>query len=166
MAQQVHLRASGLYLDPSPLAPLPDGAMLEAQNVVIRRPGVIEPRPALEPESRPSYFDSKYAIQKIWPYQGARVVVTDYNNANSKVASWTSNQEITDEDAASINSIAGQRCAVETSRALYFTSSKGVRRLNATTDATAKRAGMPNALAGWCYDDGAASVLWLPTATA
>jgi hypothetical protein len=43
--QRVSLPALGLYTDPGPFTATPNGAMVEAQNVAILRPGVIEPRP-------------------------------------------------------------------------------------------------------------------------
>ena len=46
MAEQQILRlgCNGLTTDPGPFAGVPDGAMVEAQNVIFRRPGVAEPR--------------------------------------------------------------------------------------------------------------------------
>jgi len=50
MAEQQILRlgCNGLTTDPGPFAGVPDGAMVEAQNVIFRRPGVAEPRPPLQ----------------------------------------------------------------------------------------------------------------------
>lgn len=38
---------AGLYTDPGPFSAAPEGALVEAQNVVIQREGLLEPRPSL-----------------------------------------------------------------------------------------------------------------------
>ncbi|MGA0355139.1 MAG: hypothetical protein ACO3OC_07660, partial [Ilumatobacteraceae bacterium] len=45
MATDLTLRAAGLYTDPNPHSDAPVGALRIADNVVIRRAGVLEPRP-------------------------------------------------------------------------------------------------------------------------
>lgn len=47
MAQSLTLPVAGLMTDPGPFTAAPDGGMVEAQNVVVVRPGVLEPRPGL-----------------------------------------------------------------------------------------------------------------------
>jgi hypothetical protein len=48
MAQALTLPVAGLMADPGPFTAAPDGGLVEAQNVVVLRPGVIEPRPAFQ----------------------------------------------------------------------------------------------------------------------
>jgi hypothetical protein len=48
VSQTLTLPAAGLMTDPGPFTAAPDGGMLEAQNVVILRPGVMEPRPGAQ----------------------------------------------------------------------------------------------------------------------
>ena len=50
MATDLTLRAAGLYTDPNPHSDAPAGALRTADNVVIRRAGVLEPRPGFRPE--------------------------------------------------------------------------------------------------------------------
>jgi hypothetical protein len=45
VTQALSLQVAGLATDPGPFTAAPDGAMVEAQNVVVLRPGVLEPRP-------------------------------------------------------------------------------------------------------------------------
>lgn len=45
MSQSITLPALGLMTDPGPFTAAPAGGMVEAQNVVVLRPGVMEPRP-------------------------------------------------------------------------------------------------------------------------
>lgn len=45
MTEALSLQVAGLATDPGPFTAAPDGAMVEAQNVVVLRPGVLEPRP-------------------------------------------------------------------------------------------------------------------------
>ncbi len=48
MTQALSLQVAGLATDPGPFTAAPDGAMVEAQNVVVLRPGVLEPRPGTQ----------------------------------------------------------------------------------------------------------------------
>lgn len=50
MATDLTLRAAGLYTDPNPYSEAPAGALRQADNVVIRRAGVLEPRPGFRAE--------------------------------------------------------------------------------------------------------------------
>lgn len=45
MSQQLILPVAGLVTDPGPFTAAPEGSLVEAQNVVVLRPGVVEPRP-------------------------------------------------------------------------------------------------------------------------
>lgn len=45
MTQALSLPVAGLMTNPGPFTAAPDGGMTEAQNVVVVRPGVLEPRP-------------------------------------------------------------------------------------------------------------------------
>jgi hypothetical protein len=45
VSQQLILPVAGLVTDPGPFTAAPEGSLVEAQNVVVLRPGVVEPRP-------------------------------------------------------------------------------------------------------------------------
>lgn len=76
MATDLTLRAAGLYTDPNPYSEAPAGALRQADNVVIRRAGVLEPRPGFRPEGlgggdryvgihpAPTGDSSEYYVQK------------------------------------------------------------------------------------------------------
>ncbi len=48
MPQRQHLGVSGLYTDPNPHVAVPEGALAEASECVLRRVGVLEPRPGFK----------------------------------------------------------------------------------------------------------------------
>lgn len=76
MATDLTLRAAGLYTDPNPYSEAPAGALRQADNVVIRRAGVLEPRPGFRSEGvsggnryvgihpAPTGDSSEYYLQK------------------------------------------------------------------------------------------------------
>lgn len=57
MAQELKLRPAGLWTNPSAYSAVPDGALDEATNVVIRRPGIVECRPGF-PRFNPTTLES------------------------------------------------------------------------------------------------------------
>lgn len=77
MATDLTLRAAGLYTDPNPHSDAPPGALRVADNVVIRRAGVLEPRPGFRAEETgggaayvgiypsPTGDGSAYYLQKV-----------------------------------------------------------------------------------------------------
>jgi hypothetical protein len=76
MGQQLHIVAKGLNLDPNPLA-APPGSLSEAQNVVIKRPGVIEPRVGIVDAGAAFLTEGDLAtasVVGIFPYAGSLVI--------------------------------------------------------------------------------------------
>lgn len=70
MSQSVILPVAGLVTDPGPFTAAPEGSLVVADNVVVLRPGVIEPRPGTS-----QYVD---AVLKAGPY-GAQHLYIDEN---------------------------------------------------------------------------------------
>jgi hypothetical protein len=77
-AQAISLPVFGLVSDPGPFTAAPEGALIEAQNVVVLRPGVIEPRPGTQ------WF--KDPVLKA----GGDDVASIYADANSNIFTWSS----------------------------------------------------------------------------
>lgn len=84
MAQQLTIAPAGLWTDPNPLSAAPDGAMTEALNVVIARPGVVEPRPGLQVVGSPySSLDTGLIFKSIYWTSGGAILFA-YNQTLSE----------------------------------------------------------------------------------
>lgn len=86
----LEIRASGLYLDPSPHSDAPPGALREALNVVVRRAGVVERRPGFED------MGVSYAAERIVgliPYNGGLMQVTETQVRNASGTAITSSPD-------------------------------------------------------------------------
>src|SRR6476469_855111 len=60
--QELNIKFSGLYTAPSAYGSAPDGALKTADNVVIRSPGVVEPRPGFVTQSGLAGLDQVWAM--------------------------------------------------------------------------------------------------------
>lgn len=118
---------SGLNTAPNPQAAVPPGALADADNVVIRRAGMAEPRPGF----RAGTDTTLAAIWKLIPYDG------DFFAVGTAGATRWSNATLT--DAVFDKHYAR---AVEARKNLYLTTSDSVRKFTAALDTTADRAGL------------------------
>lgn len=141
MAQAVNLKASGLYLNPDPLSEVPPGAMAEALNVVIDRPGLVQPRERFEAQTMPGAL-SGYQNLGVFVFEGDRIVVSRVGSS-FKLYNLTEDQEVKDESAASLAFTIGAIGSFEAAGALFFTGDDGLRKLAAHDDTTAYLAGVP-----------------------
>jgi hypothetical protein len=86
VAQQVTVTAKGLWTDPNDLGNVPDGALSQADNVVIGRDGIIEQRKGLKPVATASF-------RSIFSY-GSALVGYRYSDGNlygsTDAVTWTS----------------------------------------------------------------------------
>jgi len=80
MAQSLTVRPAGLYLQPNDLGGVPDGALSQADNVVISRDGILEPRQGKETFA--TLAASNFLIQA-WPlpYTTLNDVAAYYSDA-------------------------------------------------------------------------------------
>lgn len=123
-SQRVILRAKGLYSRPGPMTDAPDGALLQADDVVIDRDGVVGPRRGFSQLAG----TVAGAINRIASYQDTLLL----HHSNSTLvyrdgSSWTA---LSGTYAAPDSSTAKMRFA-EAAKNLYFTTSAGVYRLDA-----------------------------------
>lgn len=123
-SQRVILRAKGLYSRPGPMTDAPDGALLQADDVVIDRDGVVGPRRGFSQLAG----TVAGAINRISSYQDTLLLhhsntTLVYRNGSS----WTA---LSGTYAAPDSSTAKIRFA-EAAKNLYFTTSSGVYRLDA-----------------------------------
>ncbi len=139
----------GLYTDPSPMANLPDGALHRADNLVLRRPGIVEPRPGLI-----SYTDAE-TISGVYYYglfsYDSELFAALYDSTGGldlgspefQFRRITSTNTKVTYGGADIQFTAEQIRAAEAQGSLFFTTNSGVLRIDSGTDTTALRSGMP-----------------------
>jgi hypothetical protein len=142
--QVIKRQPLGLWSDPS-FVMAPDGAMLQATNVWIRRPGLLEPRPGLASQSITSLsVPSGYSIYKLFPFESDLVAVATDGSGNWRVYSVTAATTHT-RFAASATAWTGTvGCvhAVQMAGNLYITTDNGVMRITAPGTAATYRAGL------------------------
>ena len=132
MGQQVTLRAKGLYTHPNPLD-VPEGGQTQADNVVIRREGVIEPRRGVA-----AYGDA-YAANRLAAYaDGLLMHVSTGTLRHYSGGTWTA---LSGSYPPPDSSAAKTRFA-QAAQNLYLTSSTGIYRMDSLT-ATPALAGVP-----------------------
>jgi hypothetical protein len=180
LTSSISLRASGLYTSPNILS-APEGSLQEANNVILRRDGIIESRRGYKrfntPTSNVTETDVKQLMEykgRILRHAGTQLQWADDNNTFKKFIGDYSEQHD------------GQRLKYkEVGGTIYFTSDKGIRKLSLkdktsfNDDTRITKAGLPksiepelnvryltNDLAGimprdsaysyravWCYND-------------
>lgn len=85
MAKTVTVRAAGLFLGPNDLGSIPEGALSVADNVVIRRDNVVEPRRGIYPVSTKT-------LKKLTSWKGVLIGhdgATVLSRSNAAVDAWT-----------------------------------------------------------------------------
>jgi hypothetical protein len=134
MAQEVKLKAAGLFTHPNQLD-LPEGALVQADNVVIRRDGVIEPRRGL------AYYAAE-TFDRLFSYRGRLLGHTATAN---KLKHDSGSGTFTEKTGTYSHPDASAKMrAAEAAQNLYLTTSAGVYRLDSPTG-TPELAGAPMA---------------------
>lgn len=137
MASSV-LKAAGLYTNPNQLA-LPEGALTTADNVVIRAPGVIEPRRGFYADGAFSASGSDRANELVH-YGGGRIVQYGTSLSYSTGGAFTNySGTFTPADDALL-----RMKFAEAQGSLYFNTSTGLRYLTSIS-ASPLAAGVPRA---------------------
>lgn len=168
MATDLTLRAAGLYTDPNPHSDAPVGALRVADNVVIRRAGVIEPRPGFRAlglgggaryvgiHPAPTGDTSEFYSQTI-------ASLEDDSGTNVPEPAWTWASRTATQAITQTGEYAGAHAAVARD-ALYVPTSSGVARVE---DSVAVRTGYPRpgqTISSVALDVSAtATENWLPT---
>lgn len=148
MAQSVVLKCRGLHTFPNALSELPEGALIEANNVVIDRESVVSPRRGFKLYG--SVIDNVNSIQRakqLIEYKGRILrhwgTTIDVDNGSGTFTTLSS--DISEAES-------GIRIkSVESNGNLYFTTSSGVKKLSVSsasdlTTASITNAGLPKAL--------------------
>ena len=143
MSRELTLKAAGLYRDPSPFL-APQGALRVAENVVIRRAGLIEPRPGIA-SIAPTAPGQGIYVRALFPYAGEMIVA-----AATDAGAWTYYRS----PATAISGVttppySRRPHAVSARKNLYITSAIGMRKLEGGSDTAAVSAGR-EVLSGEC----------------
>ncbi len=141
----VQLRAAGLWPDPNPHTDVPLGGLLRADDVVIRRTGVVQPRPGLEDQSFATAVATSRRIQALHPYDGDFVATTKAStdkllNKNGAAITLGGN-DIDFVDHHVHSAVARDR--------LYMPTADGPIRLQGADTTTAEAMGLPRAKSGY-----------------
>jgi hypothetical protein len=165
MAQQdIKLGASGLVSNPNYLSNVPDAAMSEAKNVVIDRPGIIEPRrglPIAYDTVMPAGTDralrlSTYQDKIVATYTGNKLAYLTTSGPLSGNGSWTTFSGT----YPPVDSTTNQTRFAKAGGSLFFTSSVGLYKLDALTSTPVLAGGlMPIPAYAVVYND--ATYNWL-----
>lgn len=159
VARDITLTAAGLYDNPNPLSQVPDGAFSRADDVVIRRPGYVETRRGFAPLSGTVGVGTD-RIDAFADFAGTLIAHT----TSGVIARYTGTawQPYT----GTYQPPAGRRMRfLSLAGSLYFTTSKGVYRLDGVTEQIVP-AGVPQALAGSAVTTGSTGFLPDNSATA
>jgi hypothetical protein len=154
MAQKPILKAKGLYTHPNLLSELPDGALVEANNVIIDRDSVIEPRRGF------NQFGNEFGIgtdraKQLLEYKDR--LLRHYNDKlqyNNNQHDNTTNGNFLTFAGSYTETESGRRIRyVESNKNLFFTTNDGIKKISAKTAADFTTA------AGFIVDAGAIKAL-------
>lgn len=123
----VNLKASGLHTFFQSLMEVPPGALLKANNTVINREGVIEPRRGIKTYGLP-FGVSNTRAKELFEYKG-RII----RHVEDKLAFDDGTSNFVDFSGSYTEPSAGYRIkSCEAKQNFYFTTSDGVRKISAT----------------------------------
>jgi hypothetical protein len=137
LSQEVKLKALGLYTHPNPLE-MPDGALVLADDVVIRREGVIEPRRGY------STYGTNTAV-RLFDYSGTLLAHTAHSSGAIESDNGSGTFAALSGTFSAPDSTAAKMRGAQAAQNFYFTTSAGVYRMDSAT-ATPQTAGAPVAL--------------------
>lgn len=143
MAQDLVLRPAGLWTNPSAYSAVPPGALKEATNVVLRRAGVVEPRPGFSPlQLLPSSSLASVHALIDYPGTGHQLHVGAAAATNT---TFINGAAVTTPGGAALTWTRGRIFGAPARKNLYLTTHDGVRKLTGTSASgeIADRAGTP-----------------------
>ena len=150
MAQTLNLKISGLYTNPNQFSELPEGALQKADNIVIDKGSVAEPRRG---QAKYGQLPSSYTglVSALYDYSGTLLV--SYNN---KLARDNGSGTFTDY-TGTFSPPTGHRIkSTQANKNFYFTTSSNIKKLSVVS-ADPINAGAPRALDGYCSIDSGSS---------
>lgn len=157
--QELILRPAGLWTNASAFGSTPAGALAEADNVVIRRKGVAEPRPGFSGTSTVDLV----SVHALLGYPGQEKLVVGEPNVGNDTT-WQGAGEITDEDNNPLVWERGRIFGAPVRKNLYLTTSDALRRLSSPHENFARKVGAPPLVIA-IVDDPSTSATLAPTNT-
>lgn len=152
MAQKLNLKISGLYTNPNQLSEVPEGALIEAKNVVIDRGGVLESR-------RGQYIIKTFnnPVKQIYEFQNKLIVW----NGNKLSYQLNSNYDFQDYNGNYFGFSGLKIKSTFSNKNIYFATITGVKKLSSITDSTLSDSGIFKALDGTAVSVSASGTGWL-----
>ena len=95
VTQSLTLPVAGLVTDPGPFTAAPEGSLVEAQNVVVLRPGVIEPRPGTMSAIDATLKAGGYSTQYYYTNPTAGDFTWAVTGGGSWIVRWAQSSTIT-----------------------------------------------------------------------
>lgn len=147
MGQTLHIRSAGLVTNVNALA-APEGAMSEALNVVIERPGVARPRPGLPVTTLTATIPANHFVYQAYYWDDTLIYVTHNGGlpgaGATRVASQYNSTLFSRFGTSDTAWMASLGCVhfAEMGGNLYFTTDNGVFRITSKLTAAAYRAGL------------------------
>lgn len=142
MSQSLELRPTGLYTDPSPHGGAPPGALRVADNVVLRRDGILQPRPGFE-DGKSGGLTAATTAKALIPYDGDMLVI---GSSGDDATEWMdSGSGVTADGSTALSWDTGRdhATAVQARGNLYLATQDAVRKLESASDLTASKVGAP-----------------------
>lgn len=144
MPTQQTYSAKGLWTFPNPLSEVPDGAFQRADNVVIRRPGIVETRRGFQ--TAPGTFGS--SSDRLYQLADFAGTLIGYTTANKVMrysgGTWTEYNGT----FPTTGNLGGRRPRfLQMAKSLYFTTDSGVKRIDEVSGSVFN-AGVPQATGG------------------
>ena len=143
MAQILNLKISGLYTNPNQFSEIPEGALQRADNIVIDKGSVAEPRRG---QAKYGQLPASYtgSVDALYNYDGTLLV--SYNN---KLARDNGSGTFT-AYSNTYSPPSGHRIkSTQANKNFYFTTSSNIKKMSVISDEPIN-AGAPRALEGYC----------------
>jgi hypothetical protein len=134
--QKINLQAKGLYTDPNLLSSVPEGALVQADNIIIERDNVIEPRRGFAKYGNTFGLGTDTAKQLLTYKKRLLVHYTDKLLYNSVVHDNDTQGIFFQFSGTYAETEPGRRIReVESNKNLYFTTADGIKKIAARTAA-------------------------------
>lgn len=144
MSQAHELAVTGLYTGPNPLK-APEGALLEAENVMSVRPDILEYRPGFARDGTAPLDVSGNAPEGMFPFDGDMLVYNDNAAGSNKRFDWAATElnvtGIGSTTKVTLHDFAPPR-AMLARKNLYVCSRAGQYKLTSASDTAAERCGL------------------------
>ena len=152
MAQILNLKISGLYTNPNQFSEIPEGALQRADNIVIDKGSVAEPRRG---QAKYGQLPASYtgSVDALYDYDGTLLV--SYDN---KLARDNGSGTFTPYGNPYAPPSGHRIKSTQANKNFYFTTSSNIKKMSVVTDEPIN-AGAPRALEGYCAIGGTSGFL-------